>query len=251
MTYRVQEFARLAGVTVRTLHHYDRVGLLVPQHRSESGYRLYTQDDLLRLERIAVLRYLGLSLREIGEIVRAGKGDDADIGGLLRRQAIVLRERRDGIARVLRAVEAAEKALEQTPRETALDSELFQSILKEIAMQETMDWSKKYYSEEAQKAIDVRKSEWSPELQEKISQQWSEMFAKVEAAIANGVEPTSEEGRRLASEWCSLVGQFTGGNREVANGLNAMYADQQNWPVTQKQYVVKPELMEFIQASRR
>ena len=61
--YLVQQFAKLAGVTVRTLHHYDRLGLLSPEHRSDSGYRLYTTQDMVRLERIMVLRYLGLPLR--------------------------------------------------------------------------------------------------------------------------------------------------------------------------------------------
>ena len=65
-TFRIQEFAKLAGVTVRTLHHYDRLGLLSPAQRSERRYRLYCHEDLGRLERILMLRYLGLSLREIG-----------------------------------------------------------------------------------------------------------------------------------------------------------------------------------------
>jgi DNA-binding transcriptional MerR regulator len=59
-TFRIQEFAKLAGVTVRALHHYDRLKLLSPAHRSERGYRLYSRADLGRLERILVLRYLGL-----------------------------------------------------------------------------------------------------------------------------------------------------------------------------------------------
>ena len=64
-TFRIQEFAKLAGVTVRALHHYDRLKLLSPAHRSERGYRLYCHEDLGRLERILVLRYVGLSLRAI------------------------------------------------------------------------------------------------------------------------------------------------------------------------------------------
>ena len=68
-TFRIQEFAKLAGVTVRTLHHYDRLKLLSPAHRSERGYRLYSHEDLGRLERILVLRFLGLSLREIAALL--------------------------------------------------------------------------------------------------------------------------------------------------------------------------------------
>jgi DNA-binding transcriptional MerR regulator len=62
--YRAHEFARLAGVTVRALHHYDRIGLLKPQ-RSSSGHRLYRLGDLERLEQIAALKFLDIPLREI------------------------------------------------------------------------------------------------------------------------------------------------------------------------------------------
>lgn len=77
-TFRIQEFAKLAGVTVRALHHYDRLKLLSPAHRSEGGYRLYCREDLGRLERILVLRYLGLSLREIGALLNAPVGCDTE-----------------------------------------------------------------------------------------------------------------------------------------------------------------------------
>ena len=63
--YRIQEFAKLAGVTVRALHHYDRLGLLKPSGRSAAGYRLYRDCDLARLEQIVVLKFLRLPLTEI------------------------------------------------------------------------------------------------------------------------------------------------------------------------------------------
>ena len=64
-TYRVKDVAQLAGVSVRTLHHYDSIGLLVPDARTAAGYRLYTDADLFRLQQILISRELGLSLEEI------------------------------------------------------------------------------------------------------------------------------------------------------------------------------------------
>ena len=64
-TYQVKEVARLAGVSVRTLHHYDSIGLLPPGTRTAAGYRLYTDADLLRLQQILISRELGLTLEEI------------------------------------------------------------------------------------------------------------------------------------------------------------------------------------------
>ncbi len=168
--YRIQKFAQLAGVTVRTLHHYDRLGLLSPQHRTSSGYRLYALEDLAQLQRILVLRYVGLPLREIADLLQhSGAAPEESLPETLTRQAIVLRERRDGIDRVLRAIERAEQQLHT---DSSPDWSLYQTILKEIHMQESQDWSRKYYSDSAQQAIDQHKQVWSPELQEKITADW-------------------------------------------------------------------------------
>ena len=64
-TFQVKDVARIAGVSVRTLHHYDAIGLLAPQLRTAAGYRVYTDADLLRLQQILIGRELGLSLEEI------------------------------------------------------------------------------------------------------------------------------------------------------------------------------------------
>jgi len=64
-TYHVGEVARIVGVTIRTLHHYDEIGLLVPKARSDAGYRRYGDDDLLRLQQILIGREQGLTLEEI------------------------------------------------------------------------------------------------------------------------------------------------------------------------------------------
>ena len=74
MRLKVGELARRTGLTVRTLHHFDQIGLLKPSARSESGYRLYGRDDVARLHGIQALRYLGLPLKEIAGML-AGAGE--------------------------------------------------------------------------------------------------------------------------------------------------------------------------------
>ena len=76
-SYRIGEFANLAGVTVRALHHYDRIGLLKPQ-RGTSGFRLYRMEDLERLEQIAALKFLGIPLQEIKLLLKHGPFTLAD-----------------------------------------------------------------------------------------------------------------------------------------------------------------------------
>jgi MerR family transcriptional regulator, thiopeptide resistance regulator len=68
-TWRIGELAEAAGLTVRTLHHYDRIGLLCPSLRNKGGHRVYTSDDAQRLYQIVALRGLGLSLGQIRDCV--------------------------------------------------------------------------------------------------------------------------------------------------------------------------------------
>ncbi|NDY74733.1 MerR family transcriptional regulator, partial [Desulfobacter hydrogenophilus] len=69
MLLKVGELARRSGITVRTLHHYDAIGLLTPSARSDSGYRLYNRDDIARLHQIQAMRRLDLSLADIGALL--------------------------------------------------------------------------------------------------------------------------------------------------------------------------------------
>ena len=88
-TWRIGELARETGLTVRTLHHYDQLGLLSPLSRTEGGHRCYTSGDVRRLHRIVALRSLGIALEEIGTLLDG----EPDPTGLLRRQLDVVEER--------------------------------------------------------------------------------------------------------------------------------------------------------------
>ena len=109
--YTVHEFAALAGLTVKALHHYDRIGLLTPA-RTASRYRSYTTADLSRLRQILALRALGLPLRRIGELLAPGA---PPLQLTLRQQRHVLEDRRRHLDRAIRALEAAEAGLESAP----------------------------------------------------------------------------------------------------------------------------------------
>src|SRR5688572_19014518 len=109
-TYQVKEVAHLSGLTVRTLHHYDSIGLLVPSARSAAGYRLYDDDDLLRLQQILIGRELGLSL----EAIRRSLDDP----GFDRREALLaqrteLAARAERATDMIRAIDTALTAIEE------------------------------------------------------------------------------------------------------------------------------------------
>jgi MerR family transcriptional regulator, thiopeptide resistance regulator len=241
--FKTQEFARLAGVTVRALHHYDKLGLLRPKQRSRSGYRLYSPRDFGRLEQVVVLKHLGMPLKQIRRLLEP----EANLARALQRQQAVLLEKRRQLDRAVAAIQGAQYSFAGGGEP---DWNLLKSIVQEMEMQNNMDWTKKYYRAEAQEKVEARKVLWSPELQERVSKDWAKLFADVRAALAE--DPASAKAQELATRWKKLVGEFTGGDAQIQTGLNAMYADQSNWPAArQKAYAIKPEIMDFITKAMR
>ena len=226
--FRIQEFAKLAGVTVRALHHYDRLKLLSPAHRSERGYRLYCRNDLGRLERILVLRYLGLSLREIASLLNttAGSGTET-LKATLARQRAALCERRDGLDRVLQVVEQTRKRAEDPAEPEWL---LYQTILKEVQMQAATDWTEHYYSPKALEALRERRAVLTPEQKTQIGMRSQALFADIQSALDLQVPPDSAEGRALVARWMRLGDEFTQGDREIGEGYRRMIEDESHWP---------------------
>ena len=238
--YRASAFAKLAGVTVRALHHYDRLGLLKPAGRSRSGYRLYTERDLAKLEQIVVLKFLGLRLAEIRRLLRR----EVPLTDVLQRQQRVLAEKRNQLQAAIDAIARAEQSLRGRAEP---DWELFTRIIREIEMQDHMDWTKKYYSPEAKAKIAERGKTWTPELQADITRKWTELFADVDAAL--GEDPSGPKAQALAARWKALLAGFTGGDPEIQKGLNKMWADKANWPKDTEaaRFQIKPEIQAFIE----
>ncbi len=220
----VSEFAEKAGVTVRALHHYDRLGLLKPSGRSAAGHRLYGERDFVRLQQIVTLKFIGLPLKQIKDLLDRG---DLDLPSTLSLQRRLLLEKRLQVEMAIQAIEEAERSLQSSH---APDLAVLKKIIEVMERQNNMEWAKKYYSDEAKTKIAERARTWTPELQAKVEQDWKELIRDVESAMSSNQDPSGPKARTLAERWSNLVRGFTGGDREVQAGLNKLYADQGNWP---------------------
>jgi MerR family transcriptional regulator, thiopeptide resistance regulator len=218
--YRVQEFAELAGVTVRTLHHYDQLGLLKPR-RSDAGYRLYRERDLERLEQIVALKFLGIPLKQVRKLLDR---DSLDLAAALRVQRRILEEKRCLLDSAIGAIRQAQ----ERPGTAQL-----KKIIEVLEMQKDTDWAMKYHTDEARAKIQARQPQWTPELQAECSRQWTELIAEAKAAL--GEDPAGPKVQALAERWIKLVEGFTGGDPEVAAGVGRAWADRGNWPPAAKQ----------------
>lgn len=224
MAYKINDFAQIAGVTVRTLHHYDRLGLLKPSSRTGAGYRLYSDRDLARLQQIVTLKFIGLSLKQIKALL---DGTDLDLKQTLRMQRRLLETKRWQVGMAIQAIDQAEQSLQSggTPDAAAL-----KKIIEIMERQNNMEWAKKYYSEEAQVKIAEKAAGFTPEMQAAVTEKWNQLIRDVETAMRNQEDPASASARSLAERWSGMVRGFTGGDPEIQKGLNKLYADQGKWP---------------------
>lgn len=218
--FQAHEFAKLTGVTVRTLHHYDRLGLLRPTSYTQSGYRLYGEKSFARLQQIVTLKFIGFSLKEIKELLNR---NSFDLLNALKTQREILLEKRSQIDSAISAIENAERVLSSNGNE---NWEAFAKIVEVINMQNNVDWMKKYYTEEQLQELASR---WSPELQKKTEEDWNNLFKDIEDAIANNEDPASEKSQSFVKRWDDLIEAFTGGNPANLESLKNLYADKVNW----------------------
>ena len=226
--YQAHEFAERVRVTVRTLHHYDHLGLLKPSGRTASGYRLYSERDFARLEQIVALKFIGFSLKQIRDLLNRKA---FDLPATLRLQSTILKEKRRHLDFAIQAIERAQHLVTSRANNHEPDWEAFRKIIEVINMQQNTEWVNKYYSAEARQDLASR---GTPEVIEQGQRDWAALIQDVEAAVAAGVDPASEQAQALARRWQTLIDAFTGGSTAVASGLKKLYADQSNWPSTFK-----------------
>jgi DNA-binding transcriptional MerR regulator len=221
---QIKEFAQRTGVTVRALHHYDRLGLLRPGVRTPSGYRLYGENELIRLQQIAMLKFLGCPLKQIKAVLA---GPAAGLGKTLDMQREALEHQRQRLNRALRAIDRVQKLFDETGR---ADWDALQHVIEVVQMEQDKSWMLSYFSPEQQKVLAAR----APALRAQGEQGWSKLIPEIEAAAAAGTDPGSEEARALVARHQELVQLFTGGDPGIRANLERVYADKANWPATFK-----------------
>jgi MerR family transcriptional regulator, thiopeptide resistance regulator len=212
--YRVHEFAGLAGVTVKALHHYDRLGLLKPR-RTDSGYRIYVERDLARLEQIVALKFLGLPLKQIKVLLDR---DTLQLPEALRIQRIVLEEKRRLLDRAIGAVVKAERIIQSGKPAGAA---VLKEIIEAIEMQTDAEFMKNYYREEAWVSFKARQEDWP-------SQAWTGLFREIQSSLQE--DPASVKAQSLAARWRRLRVTDSGGDPKIHSGLMKAWADRQYWP---------------------
>ena len=220
----VGEVASLAGVTVRTLHHYDRIGLLSPSGRTAAGYRRYSAGDLDRLRQVLLYRELGFSLEDVAALL----DDDADPAAHLHRQHALLRDRlertRQMIAAVEKEMEARAMGVPLTPEEKF---EVFGDVDPDQHEAEVQErWGETAaYRESKRRTSSYRKEDWL-----RIEAEGEDVEARFAAALAAGVPADSERAMDVAEEHRKQIGRnFYDCPPEMHAGLGRMYVEDERF----------------------
>ena len=197
-TYRVKDVARLAGVSVRTLHHYHAIGLLVPAARTDAGYRLYDDNDLLRLQQIMIQRELGLSLEDIHKAL-----DDPafNLAQALKAQHSALQDRARATAAMLCAVEQALAALSDKKGNVAM-TQIFNGFDPAKYETEARErWGDTdAYAESAKRTARHTAADWT-----RMRDEQDAVYRAVAAALRDGVPSESSEAMDLAERHRNLI----------------------------------------------
>jgi len=230
--WRIGEVAAATGVTVRTLRHYDALGLLVPSERTDAGYRLYADADLQRIYRILALRGVGFSL---DDIVAALAGDGDDPRPAIRRHLAQLDEQvrlaETLMARLTRILNVLDHADEPS-------GDMFIDAIEVMTMME------RYYTPEQLEQLEQRRQAIGPEAIEAAQRQWAEFYAELERRFAAGTDPGAPEVQALAGRSDELIERFTGGDPGIRASLQRLYDEQGTERASRG--MVKPELMEYM-----
>jgi DNA-binding transcriptional MerR regulator len=213
-TWGVGDLARHSGVTVRTLHHYEAIGLLRASGRTAAGHRRYAEAELVRLQQIRSLRYLGLPLSRIRQVI---DGTPETAIAVITTHIERLREQAALQQQLLVHLEALRARL---LRGEAASMDELMSALEAQTMVE-----RKFTAEEQEFFRQRREAVGDARIKEVEEHAWPQMFTDVRAEIAAGTEPESARGRELADRWFALVAEFSGGNPKIEARVAASYAD--------------------------
>ncbi|QAU34389.1 MerR family transcriptional regulator [Janthinobacterium sp. 17J80-10] len=227
MQLKIGELAKRAGLTIRTLHHYDAIGLLSPSVRSETGYRLYSLSDVARLHQIQAIKQLGFSLSDVREMLA---GNQISGPELIRQQRILLDRQIEHAARLRDCLVLLEEQIATGQEPT---------IAVWLSTLELMALHGKYFSNDEIKAMRSRKQQAS-ELSEAG---WQQLFSNAGQLMQAAIAHTDPRAYALACDWIERAHRLAGGDALMMQRLGQMH---QSEPALQERSGASPAMLDYL-----
>ncbi len=239
--YTVKQVADLAGVSVRTLHHYDAVGLLRPTRVGANGYRYYDDDALLRLQQILLYREIGMELAQIKDILNDPGFDVLDALGSHRQ---VIQER---IARLHNLLSTIDDTIQHVMGEAPMGKKrLFAHLSPEEEAHNTRLARLQYGPEYVNESV-RRWQSYSNAQKEIIREEGNQLYAELAAALAAGTSAHSAEVQAILARWHEHIRYFYEPTLEVLRGLGELYSTNPAFMTHFEK--LHPDLPAYLQAA--
>ncbi|CAI0752768.1 HTH-type transcriptional activator tipA [Serratia proteamaculans] len=225
MLLKVGELARRSGITVRTLHYYDSIDLLVPSARSDAGYRLYNRADITRLHHIQALRRMGVTLAEVGAILaRSGM----TLTTVIEQQITMLEQQ------LVQTTALRDRLQHMHAQLTAGDEPELNDWLTTLELMTMYD---KYFTADELAQLPFYQAD------PLRNQEWGELVSNIRQLIDRGVAPQELQAQALARHWMLMLERDTAGNPAFLTRLNAMHADE---PSMREQTGITPAMTDYV-----
>lgn len=217
MKMHIREFAKLTGVSVRTLHYYDEIGLLNPSFVDEqNGYRSYDERSLERMQEILFYRELDFSLKSIAEILSFPNYNKSKA---LTEQKRLLTLKKERLERLILALDSAVKG-ENVLNMHLFDNSEFEKAREKYAHEAMEKWGDtNSYKEYAEKISFYSKQKWNT-----INSDMSSIFSEFAKAMKNGKNPSDSSVQAIVTKWKEFITEnYYLCNNDILSGLGEMY----------------------------
>ena len=230
---KIGQLAKRTGVTIRTLHYYDEIGLLKPANSSEAGYRLYSKSDIIRLQQILSLQQLGFSLQNIHQCLDEQKIPLLDV---LKMHSKKMQQQ---LMQLNQLCDRMDTVLNHIGDDNSVDIEIFLDLIKATTLIE------KHYTPEQQETLKQRAEHMGPEGLKQTEEQWRDLIAAVKYEQSQNTPSDSSRMQDLANQWQTLIEAFTGADQGMLKSLN--HYNQENPQTLQTHgFKMDNELMTYI-----
>lgn len=238
MTYTVQQLASLSGVSVRTLHYYDEIGLFRPSFYKDNGYRYYEEKELIRLQQILFFRELEFSLEQIQEMLNAPNFDSIQA---LEDQKKLIELKRTRLSKLIKTITNSIITMKQSKKVN--DQELYGSLTKKQIDDYKEEVRAKYGADNpAVRQSEERTKNWKKADYDRIQQQVNDITQDIAAAMDLG--PQSDEVQKHIHRHYEYVSQFYECSYEMFQGLGKMYVEDKRFTAFYEKY--KKGLAQFM-----
>ena len=234
--FTVKQLANLAGVSARTLHYYDQIGLLKPSRDPYNGYRIYERPALLRLQQILFLRELGLSLEQIRAVIDR---PDFDLLQALEQHRAALRERQVRLERLYKTVE---RTIAYVKGKIEMEGNEFFEGFSEEKQKQYEEEAQRRWGEKEVKQSQARWASYTPEKKRQVMEEARGIYLSIVDAMPFG--PGSPQAQEGVARWHENMRYFYEPTKEILLGLSQGYVEDPEFNATFQR--IHPELAGFM-----